>query len=110
MTTVPFAVLAAAGVAMIACVLSVFAWWRSSVAASQLRSMRSLQGELNEIRDYLGKIDAWAKRINARDVMNERRESSAPQPRARTAPGAPPDKEELRRIAGILPGHPVQHR
>jgi hypothetical protein len=101
MTFVPYALLA---LSILACAASVYAWWRSSTLASRLRSMSSMQGELLEIRDYLGKVDAWAKRINAREVMNERR-GIAPEHSGQVA-----SKDELRRRAGIIAGRPAPHR
>lgn len=70
--------------------------------------MTSLQGELNEIRDYMGKLDQWAKRINQRETMRDRRarelgESSTP------VSGASNSKDELRRRAGLVAGKPARH-
>jgi hypothetical protein len=112
---VPFVVIAAATVATIACALSVFAAWRASQWASALRSMISLRAELLEMRDYVGKVDAWAKRINAREVMSERRDAAksngarptASSPRAFSS--AAESKDELRKRAGIVAGKPAPH-
>jgi hypothetical protein len=74
--------------------------------ATKQRSMSYMQGELHEIRDYLQKIDAWSKRINARLVMQNRRsEAESPPPMSPET-----DKEALRRRAGIVPGRPTPHR
>ena len=112
---VPFVVIAAASVAMIACVLSVFAAWQASRWASQLRSMTSLLAELHEIRDYVAKLDKWAKRINLRDQQRERSDDgtfSAARPTAsskRVSLSAVESKDELRRRAGIIAGRPAPH-
>lgn len=112
-----FAATVGAIMAMIACAGSVFAWWRISGLVRTVRSTISMQGELHEIRDYMAKLDAWSKRINARLVMEERREG------ARTADSSPStskdartdllrtsrDKGELRRLAGLVPGRPAPH-
>ena len=109
MPSVAFAVWLSAAISVVACVMAAWSSWRASIAAKKLRSMTSLQGELHEIRDYMGKLDAWAKRINARDTMRERREkeldgSSTP---ASTLNGT--DKNELRRRAGLVAGKPARH-
>jgi hypothetical protein len=113
--SVPFAVIVLASVAMIACALSVFAAWRASSSASKLRSMTSLLAELHEIRDYVAKLDRWAKRINAREVMSERRGDgtfNGEKPTAsskRVSTSAAESKDELRRRAGIVAGRPAPH-
>jgi hypothetical protein len=107
----PFVAIAAALVATIACAISVFATWLTSRAAAKVRSMISLQGELIEIRDYVGKLDRWAKRINAREVMHERRgveNSSNASSHSRTG-SVSETKDELRRRAGIVAGRPAPH-
>ena len=117
MGTAQFVAIAAALVALIACAICVSTCWRASRSARKVRSMISLQGELLEIRDYLGKIDAWAKRINAREAIAMKREPSSsssgsnstsshddPEPRDPLA-----RKEWLRRRAGIIPGRVVKH-
>lgn len=92
-----------------ACVLAVWSSWRASIAAKKLRSMTSLQSELLEIRDYMAKLDAWAKRINARESTRARRESERGESstHASTVNGA--DKNELRRRAGLVAGKPARH-
>jgi hypothetical protein len=113
---VPFVVIAAASVAMIACALSVFAAWRASSLASSLRSTTSLLAELHEIRDYVAKLDKWAKRINAREVMSERRGDgtfNGVRPTGsskRASLSAVESKDELRRRAGIIAGRPAPHQ
>jgi hypothetical protein len=112
---VQFAVIVLATVAMIASALSVFAAWRASQWASQLRSMTSLLAELHEIRDYVAKLDRWAKRINAREVMSERRgdgtfNGARPTASSKSAStNGPESKDELRRRAGITAGRPAPH-
>jgi biopolymer transport protein ExbB/TolQ len=114
--SVQFAVIVLATVAMIACALSVFAAWRASQWASQLRSMTSLLAELHEIRDYVAKLDKWAKRINLREVQRERNEDgtySVGKPNGsskRVSLSAAESKDELRRRAGITAGRPAPHR
>ncbi|HZM32942.1 MAG TPA: hypothetical protein VFC18_00490 [Burkholderiales bacterium] len=110
-----FVTILAATVAMIASALSVIAALRASRSASKLRSMTSLQGELLEIRDYVAKLDAWAKRINAREVMQERNAAAKSSDGKQTASSTrafsngPVSKDELRRVAGIIPGRPAPH-
>lgn len=111
-----YAAVLAALLAVIACALSAFFWSRTSALASQVRSMRSMQGELIEIRDYVSKIDAWAKRINMREVMRERHADgkynglTRPQSSARaTSSAIPLTKDELRARAGIIPGRAAPH-
>ena len=113
MTLAPYAVVALTVTSLIACAVAVFSSFRASSAARKLRSTTWLQGELVEIRDYLSKLDAWAKRINQREVMRERRasanepdESSTPA----TGPAASANKDELRRRAGLVAGQPARHR
>lgn len=104
---VQFATIAAALVAMTAAAISVFACWRSSKSASKLRGMSSLHAELLEIRDYCAKVDAWAKRINAREVMAARR--SPPAASDELDLGGTMSKAELRRRVGLVPGRPAPH-
>jgi outer membrane murein-binding lipoprotein Lpp len=109
-------VLFAVIVAALAAAGSVFACWWTLRAVAKISSTSSMLGELHEIRDYLSKIDAWSKRINARLVMEERRDTgTAPADiqRARSAalPLEPAAlKAELRRRAGIVAGQPAAHR
>lgn len=81
--------------------------------AERLRSTSSVLGEIHELRDYVSKIDAWAKRINAREIMNERRNPTTGQRAPNIAAGLPTDpfelKRELRRRAGIVPGQAPRH-
>jgi uncharacterized protein (DUF934 family) len=100
-------------ITLIACAVAVFSSYRALSAAKKLRSMTSLQGELVEIRDYLSKLDAWAKRINARDTMRDRRASVNEQSessKAASGPGETSNKDELRRRAGLVAGQPARHR
>lgn len=101
-------VVALTAISLIACVLAAFFSYRASREARKLRSMTSLQGELVEIRDYLSKLDAWAKRIAQRDTMRDRRAA------ARDDSSSPASgesvKDELRRRAGLVAGQPARHR
>lgn len=109
--------LGAAVLSLVCCAGSAWAWWSASKEAKKLRSMTSMQGELHEIRDFVSKIDAWAKRINARDVRRAEIEEFGATAglRARTQPAtsgpeSPAElKARLRREAGIVPGKPVRH-
>lgn len=105
--------IALALVAMIASAISVFACMRTLRAAAKLHSMTSLRGELIEIRDYVGKLDAWAKRINSREVMRERRDAERSNGETPTRSSKPVSgavtKDDLRRMAGIIPGRPAPH-
>jgi hypothetical protein len=103
-----FAVVALTAISLIACVLAAFFSYRASAAARKVRSMTSLQGELVEIRDYLSKLDAWAKRISQRDTMRERR--AAERDESSTRVSSVSDKDELRRRAGLRAGQPARHR
>ena len=113
MMSAPFAVAALTAITLIACAVAVFSTSRALSAAKKLRSMNSLQGELVEIRDYLSKLDAWAKRINQRDTMRDRRASAKEHDESSTpASGSSPTaiKHELRRRAGLVAGQPARHR
>jgi len=104
----------AALVATIASVISAFALRRISQLVTKERSMTSMRAELIEIRDYVSKIDAWAKRINAREVMSERRADErsngvTPTRSSRRASSEPETKDDLRRRAGIVAGRPAPH-
>lgn len=92
-----------------ACFAAVYSKKSAQVAAA-LRSATSMQGELHEMRDYLGKIEQWSKRINARLAMQERRESSASSTSSSTNLAGLTDKAELRRRLGLVPGKPAPHR
>lgn len=106
-----YVAIAAAAVAMIACALSVFAWSRIFDQVSRLRSMTLLQGELLEIRDYVAKLDAWAKRINMREVMRERHDAGIYSgKRAPSSLPATSSKDELRRRVGLVAGHAAPHQ
>ena len=76
--------------------------------------MTSMRAELIEIHDYVSKLDRWAKRINAREVMQERRDAERtngqqPSKSSRARFGSAVTKDDLRRRAGIVAGRPVQH-
>ena len=100
-------------VAVAASVLAVFSAWRVSNLARTVRSTISLQGELHEIRDYVGKIDKWAKRLNSREAVQLSRERAADSANASkqslTRVSGPEDKDELRRRAGLVAGQPARH-
>jgi hypothetical protein len=105
----PFVAITLVAISAILCATSVCAALVAWSAAKKLRSMNSMQGELREIREYVEKLDHWAKRINARETMRERRaaervESSTPVSSNVT------DKDELRRRAGLVAGKPARHR
>ena len=99
-------------IASAACAISALASWFAWKWAKTVRSTISMQGELAEIRDYLQKMDRWAKRINAREVMAERRaEASEPaQKRSLRAVSGVTEKDELRRRAGLVAGQPARHQ
>jgi len=99
---------AAALLATICCAFCAFAWWKVSATATRLRSMSSTLAELHEIRDYLQKLDAWSKRINSRLAMQNRREMAPEEHPAEMSQVT--SKDQLRRIAGIVPGRPAPHR
>ena len=101
-------VVASTAISLIACVLAAFFSYRASAAARKVRSMTSLQGELVEIRDYLSKLDAWAKRIAQRDTMRDRR--AAERSESSTPVSGETVKDELRRRAGLVAGQPARHR
>ncbi|HEY3496422.1 MAG TPA: hypothetical protein VGK73_17100 [Polyangiaceae bacterium] len=92
----------------VASVVSVIAAWSASRSAKKLRSTISMQGELHEMRDYLAKLDAWAKRINSRETMKARR--AAEREESSTPVSSVSDKDELRRRAGLRAGEPARHR
>ena len=104
---------ACALITSVSCVICVFAAWWSSKWAGKLRSTASTLAELSEIRDYMGKLDNWAKRINARDKMQERRsdmsDGATAEPRKSSRPVSTNDKDELRRRAGLVAGQPARH-
>lgn len=60
--------------------------------------------ELAEVRDAIEKGNALLKRINQRETMRDRRESSG-----RTSVDTITDKDQLRRIAGLRAGIPAPH-
>ena len=99
----PWAVICAAF-----CAFSAFCAWRAFTAAKKLRSMTSLAAELIEIRDYMARIETWAKKIQMRETTRERRqrESAA----SLTPVSTLSDKDELRRRAGLVAGQPARHR
>ena len=92
----------------VACAVSVTAAWSAYRSAKKVRSTISMQGELHEIRDYMGKLDQWAKRINSRETMTARR--AAERGESSTPVSSVSDKDELRRRAGLRAGHPARHR
>lgn len=110
-----FVAAASALIAVIACAVSVRCSLRASNWATQLRSTALLQGELLEIRDYMAKVDAWMKRINAREVMGERRKDAAGRTLPRGSDDSPEPanesrKDKLRRRAGLIAGRAPAHR
>lgn len=113
--TAAIAALASALIAIIACVLCVRCLSRASNWETRLRSTASLHGELVEIRDYMSKVDAWLKRINTREVMNERRKDAGGRTLPRgfgDSPGPANEsrKDALRRRAGLTAGRAPLHR
>ena len=97
--------------ASVFCAISAFGAWLTWKWATKTRSIISMQGELAEIRDYMAKLDRWAKRINARETMAERR-SAAPSDEPRKSlrsVSTSNDKDELRRRAGLVAGQPARH-
>jgi len=101
------AAIAAATVAGVLSALCVVAWLKVSREVRRLRSLSSALAELHEIRDYMAKLDAWSKRLNSRLVMQERNR----QPTSEPTPLDPAaGKDQLRRMAGIVPGRPAPHR
>lgn len=109
MDLVLYAVVCLALIAGFFCVASAVFSSRASQAATKLRSTISMQDELNEIRDYMAKMDRWAKRINAREVMTERRAAAGDAPKRSLASVSIGDKDELRRRAGLVAGQPARH-
>jgi hypothetical protein len=107
-----YVAITAAVVATTACVLSVLSYLRTLRQVTKLRSIASMQGELLEIRDYLLKVDNWAKRINLREVMRERKEDGRinAQGRVTSSARASISKDDLRKQAGIIAGRPAPHR
>lgn len=98
--------------ALVAVICACFAgvcWKKSRQAARELRSLTSMQGELHEIRDYVTKIDAWSKRLNARLLRREERDAKA-DTLSEGELSRMTDKRELRRRLGIVPGQPLPHR
>lgn len=109
MWSAPFVVLISAIVSIAASAIAVWAASRASSAATKLRSTSSTLAELAEIRDYMGKVDAWAKRINARETMRERRAAERDESSTLVS-SASSTKDELRRRAGLVAGQPARHR
>jgi hypothetical protein len=113
MTIAVYAAACLAIFAALSCAAAAWFAWKASRTASNLHSMTSLLGELHEIRDYMGKIDAWAKRINAREVMQERGRKSDGTSRSKNEqlPLSDPVsiKDELRRRAGLIAGQAARH-
>jgi hypothetical protein len=103
-----FAVYGALAIAVLLCVATVCAAYIALSAAKRVRSTISMQGELNEIRDYVAKLDQWAKKVNARLTMRERR--AAERDESSPPVSSVSDKDELRRRAGLVAGQPARHR
>jgi len=104
--TVAIVVSALAAVASATCVG--YCWSVFQTVKSQ-PSLSSLRAELLETRDYMAKIDRWAKRINARDVMQDRRAAAGGnQELPLDAPAT--SKDALRVRAGLVAGRPAPHR
>lgn len=109
----PFVALLSLTVAAIACVLAARSTSQSLRLAARMRSTLSMQGELIEIRDYLAKVDAWMKRINAREQTQAARAARHPatasaEPTVSSSPVSA--KDELRRRIGLVPGHVAPHK
>lgn len=85
---------------------------RLSGELSELRDLQrahppltsSQLAELAEVRDAIEKGNALLKRINQRETMRDRRESSG-----RPSVDSITDKDQLRRIAGLRAGTPAPH-
>jgi len=107
-----YAVLCLALLAGVFCALSALFMSRSLQAAHRMRSTASTLAELSEIRDYMGKIDAWAKRINAREANTEsraRRADGTLLPKSSGDVSTLTDKDEIRRRIGLVAGRVAQH-
>lgn len=104
----PYAVwiaLGACALAVLACVLTVRAYFWTSREVRKLRSIHSMQGELVEMHDALTKVTLVVKRIASRQTMQDRR---AVQPELDLQ--SVTDKAELRRRIGLVPGKPAPHK
>jgi hypothetical protein len=106
----PFVAITLVAIQAILCATTVCAALVAWSAAKKLRSTTSMQGELREIREYVEKLDHWAKRINARETMRERRAAERVESSTPVSTSNVTDKDELRRRAGLVAGKPARHR
>lgn len=67
--------------------------------------MTSLQAELVEMHDTIGKMSATMKRISGREYVRQHRENVAESDLQKIT-----DKAELRRRVGLVAGHPAPHK
>ena len=100
-------------VAVFASAVSVGSCLRSLQLVQEIRSLRSLQGEIAEIDVSVGSLIKTIRRIEGRQTATISRASSngSGGPKVTTQPIPPSlmDKDQLRRYAGLLPGVAPAH-
>ena len=108
MTVAAYVAIGCAIIATVSCVLAARYASSASKSATKLHSTASTLAELIEIRDYMAKLDRWAKLINSRDAMTEHRAREREE--ASEHGSQTNSKDELRRRAGLIAGQPPRHR
>jgi hypothetical protein len=99
-------------VSVVACAMTVGNCLKSSRLVGEIRSLRSLQGEIAEIDACVGSLITTIRRMEGRQTANLRRNSPESAGQVATLPLSPSmmDKDQLRRYAGLLPGKRPPHQ
>lgn len=91
---------------IVACAMTVSLWRAVHSEAQKLRGMHSLAADLAELQDSVGKLSVLHKRINSRQVMQERRDrADSPESVEHLTL-----KDRLRLQAGLTAGRPAPHK
>jgi len=97
-----------ASLSLLASAISVGCCLGSLHTAKEIRSLRSLQGEIAEIDACVASIIATIRRMEGRQTARLNRTSNAND--SGTTPVSLMDKDSLRRYAGLVPGKPASHK
>ena len=94
----------------LACAISVGSCLKTLSLVGEMRSLRSLQGEIAEIDDCVGSLLKTVRRIEGRQTATMGRASTSSATPVTTSDLDHMDKAALRRYAGLIPGKPVKTR
>jgi len=98
-----------AGIAWVGAALSAVCCYSAYKMASQIRSLRSLQGEIAEIDDCVVRLIKTIQRMEGRQTAMLRKDSPETKVTTSEPEATLMDKAALRRYVGLIPGQPAKH-